>query len=283
MSLKRSFVICVTALAAGSMTISSCSTSSETSPCGPEIKKSSGEPWVCTFADNFSGATLDRGKWYVMSTATTGFTQPAGECYVDDPEHVNVADSQLTLTATKPSSPVPCGPITSAYESGMITTKSRFAQTYGRFEVRAKLPGGTGFQPALWMYPQDLTYGDRSGEIDIAEYFGAPDIVSPHIHMHDAAGVDHAPGADCHVSDASESFHTYTVEWLPTELRFLYDGVPCMTLRTWNPGPPLVAPQPFDKPFFMTLELALGSGVNAPTASTPFPSGLVVDYVRAWK
>jgi beta-glucanase (GH16 family) len=283
LAVRRSFFIYITTLAACSATLSSCSTSSETSPCGPtKLKEQSRKPWVCTFADDFSDTTLDPSKWYVMTTLTTGFTS-GGECYVDDPQHVNVADGELTLTATKSSGPAPCGPITSAYQSGLVTTKYRFAQTYGRFEIRAKLPRGTGFQPALWMYPQDLAYGDRSGEIDIAEYFGAPDILSPHIHMHDAAGVDQAPGADCHVADAAEGFHTYALEWRPTELKILYDDVPCMTLRNWKPGPPLVAPQPFDQPFSINLQLAMGFGVNAPTAATPFPGELVIDYVHAWK
>jgi beta-glucanase (GH16 family) len=165
----------------------------------------------------------------------------------------------------------------------MIFSKDRFAQTYGRFEVRGKLPPGTGFQPALWMYSQDLAYGDRSGEIDLAESFGTPDLVSPHIHMHDAADVDHSKGAYCHVANASDAFHTYALEWLPNEFRFLYDGVPCMIVRNWHPAPPLVAPQPFDKPFFILLQLGLGYGANAPSDSTNFPASLVIDYVHAWR
>jgi beta-glucanase (GH16 family) len=270
----------VAALVAFTAAISSCS--SDSTGCEPIKAEGSGREWVCTFDEEFGGATLDRAKWQVMTTATLGFTQTAGECYVDDPEHVKVADGLLTLTATKLSGPTPCGPRTTGYESGMVFTKDRFAQTYGRFEVRAKLPRGVGFQPALWMYPQHTAYGDRSGEIDIAESFGAPDAVSPHIHVHDAAGVDHAQGTDCHVAGASESFHTYTVEWLPQEIRFLYDGVPCFVTRRWDTGPPLVPPQPFDQPFFILLQLGLGYGPNAPSASTPFPGVLQIDYVRAW-
>ena len=135
-------------------------------------------PWICTFADEFDGSALDLGNWQAMTTATMGFSQ-FGECYVDDPSHISVADGLLTLVATKLPIPAPCGPTTSPFQSAMIFTEHRFAQTYGRFEVRAKLPEGPGLQPAIWMYPQDMAYGDRSGEIDIAESFGAPDVVSP--------------------------------------------------------------------------------------------------------
>ena len=281
MPVKPTLVVCLAALAIGVVAISSCSGAS--TPCGPPIEKSSGGQWDCTFADDFDGTTLNPAKWQAVSTATTGFTQASHECYIDDPAHVRVAGGLVTLTATKLPSPGACGQLTTPYFSGMISSKDRFAQTYGRFEVRAKLPAGTGFQPALWMYPQELAYGDRSGEIDIAESFGAPDTVSPHIHLHDAAGTDHPQGTDCHVANASGGFHTYAVEWLPDEFRFLYDGKPCMTIRNWRPTPPLVAPQPFDRPFFILLQAGLGYGPNAPGAATPFPGSLQIDYVRAWR
>lgn len=271
----------VIALAACAAAISSCS--DDSTACGPPLEKSSGGEWTCTFADDFDGGSLDRSKWQVTRTSVIGFTHASRECYIDDPAHVNVADGLLTLTATKLPSPARCGAFATPYQSGMIFSKGRFAQTYGRFEVRAKLPRGAGFQSAIWMWPQDLAYGKRSGEIDIAESFGTPDIISPHLHMRDAAGVDQAPGEYCRVANASGEFHTYAVEWLPSGFEFLYDGVPCMTLRSWDPGAPLAAPQPFDKPFFILLQLALGFGANAPSASTPFPGTFVIDYVRAWE
>ena len=102
--------------------------------------------------------------------------------------------------------------------------------------------------------------------------------------MHDANGVDRPVGADCRVNGASRGFHTYAVEWLPEAgFEFLYDGVPCLTVPTWDPGPPLLAPQPFDQPYFMLLQLSLGYGGNAPSATTRFPATFVIDYVRAWK
>lgn len=272
-------ILCCVIAVVACASLSSCG---ESSPCGPSVDKGSGGQWVCTFADDFDGATLDRSKWQVTKTSEIGFTQASGECYVDDPEHVRVADGLLKLTATRLQSPAPCGSFSTPYQSGMVFSKDRFAQAFGRFEVRAKLPPGVGFQPALWMYPQSLVYGDRSGEIDIAESFGAPDTVSPHLHVHDAAGTDHPRGADCHVADASGGFHNYTVVWEPTEIAFLYDGVPCITIRNWRSGPPLVMPQPFDQPFFMLLQLGLGYGANAPSATTQFPGTLEIDYVRAW-
>jgi beta-glucanase (GH16 family) len=256
-----------------------------TTSCGAGLPNGSGGYRTCTFGDDFNGARLNNGNWQPMTSATTGFTQ-IGECYVNDQSHIKVASGVLTLTATKSSKPEPCGPSYSTpYQSGLVRTRDRFAQTYGRFEVRAKMPAaGTGLQSALWMWPQDLAYGDRSGEIDIAEWYGVlPDYVSPTLHMHDALGVDHPYNNWCNVANASQAFHTYTVEWQPTSFTFLYDGVPCMTVSSWDPGAPRVAPQPFDQPFFMILQLALGFGPNAVTTETPFPAKFVIDYVRAWR
>ena len=191
----------------------------------------------------------------------------------------------LTLTATKSAAPAPCGPEHSTpYQSGMVFTKDQFAQTYGRFEVRAKMPVGTGLHSAFWMWPRDMAYGASSGEIDIAEWYGSyPDFVSPTLHMIDSNGVDNPENTYCYVNDAEEEFHTYAVEWQPSGFTFYYDGTACMTVSSWEPGAELVAPQPFDKPFFMILQLALGHFENAFTDETPFPAKFVIDYVRAWR
>jgi beta-glucanase (GH16 family) len=166
----------------------------------------------------------------------------------------------------------------------MVTTKNLFAQTYGRFEVRARFPQTPGLQSALWLYSQELAYGNRSGEIDIAEFYGnTPDVVSPHVHLLDGTGADQGQGAYCRVGGADTGFHDYAVEWLPTEISFTYDGVPCMTFANWTPGAPLVAPQPFDRPFFLLLQLAVGSGDNSPSSATTLPASLEIDWVRVWK
>jgi beta-glucanase (GH16 family) len=253
--------------------------------CGTKVLKSSGGYWACTFADEFSGSTLNRSKWSVMLTAQSGFSH-AYECYVDDPSTVSVANGSLRLTARKLESPGWCGSLfQTPYVSGMVHTKDAFSQTYGRFEARIKFPTGTGFHSAWWMWPRDMAYGSQSGEIDIAEHYGAyPTIVSPYIHINDD-GAERGQGAYCDVAGAETGFHTYTVEWLPSgAFKFIYDGKTCMTFSGWNPGDPLTSPQPFDQPFFLVLTQALmGWGENAVTADSPFPATTQVDYVRAWK
>jgi beta-glucanase (GH16 family) len=254
-----------------------------TEPCGGGIPKASGGQWQCTFADEFAGTSLDRTKWSVMTTALSGFTH-AGECFVDDPSTVSVNGGHLTLTSRKLAAPTSCGGLYDAqYQSGMVFTRD-FAQAYGRFEARLRFPAGRGLASSWWMWPKEMAYGAKSGEIDIAEHFGAyPDIVSPYVHMLDDGRTrDYGKGAYCNVADPDGRFHTYAVEWLPGEMRFLFDGVTCMTFSNWDAVDPLTNPQPFDQPFFLVLTLAHGWGENAVGADTPFPADFAIDYVRAW-
>jgi beta-glucanase (GH16 family) len=259
--------------------------SAVTTSCGAQLPDGAGGYRTCTFGDDFKGTSLNAANWTPLTTATTGFSV-AGECYVDDRSHVSVGSGYLTLTATRSSLPQTCMPwYSTPYRNGMVTSRDQFAQTYGRFEIRAKVPVGTGLQPAFWMWPRDMAYGDRSGEIDVAEWYGVyPDLVVPTLHMHDALGLDQTKTTyDCHISAVDKGFHTYAVEWKPISFTFLYDGEPCLTVSNWDPGAPLTAPQPFDQPFFMILQQALGWFPNAVAPSTPFPARFVIDYVRAWQ
>jgi beta-glucanase (GH16 family) len=260
-------------------------TASAERPCeAPEISDGAGGTWKCTFEDDFDGTEIDRGTWTAMTTETTGFSQ-MGECFVDDREHITVAHGLLTLTATKLPAAEPCGSTTSQYQSAMIFTEGKFFQTYGRFEARVRFPPGSGLVSAFWMWPEDdAAYGVKSGEIDVAEYFGAhPEFVYPHVHIKDGYGGDLGRGANCPVDAAAERFHDYAVEWSPTiGLRFLYDDVPCLSLPTWDPGTPLAFPQPFDRPFFLVFSVILGTNENAVSEATPFPARLEVDWVRAY-
>jgi beta-glucanase (GH16 family) len=77
------------------------------------------------------------------------------------------------------------------------------------------------------------------------------------------------------------AFHTYALEWTRDTLTILYDGKVCLVDR-WAPAPPLQKPQPFDKPFSLSLTQALGVGSNQVTPRTPLPASTVVDYVRIW-
>src|SRR6056297_1535987 len=110
---------------------------------------------------------------------------------------------------------------TAEYTSARLTTTHKGEWTYGRIEVRAKIPAGRGTWPAIWMLPTEWIYGDGSwpdnGEIDIMEHVGYdPGVIHGTIHT-DA--YNHMDGTQksgqIEVPDAMDAFHTYSIEWTP--------------------------------------------------------------------
>jgi beta-glucanase (GH16 family) len=258
--------------------------------CGAKIPKGSGGYWDCTFSDDFDETTLDRSKWLPQRTDASGYVNGLTACFVDSPDNISVSGGTLKLTARKEAAPLNCaGDFTTQYTSGMVSTaQGRFSQTYGRFEVRAKVPPAQvkGLQSSLWLWPVDATkYGayPASGEIDIAEMFSQyPDRAVPYVHYKPLALVDPlATNTLCFVSNLA-AFHTYTLEWTPSSIKISYDGKVCL-LDYWIPAAPMQRPQPFDQPFFIALTQALGIGTNEfDPATTPLPATTTVDYVHVW-
>jgi beta-glucanase (GH16 family) len=286
-----SVAVGVLGAAAAAVTSVSASTGAGKPNCGPPIHKRGDRTWRCTFAANFSGAGLDRSKWLPQRTDTTGFTNGPTACFVDGPNNVSVSQGTLKLTARREAAPFTCrdplgGDFRSQYTAGMITTAGRFSQTYGRFEVRARILGARarGVQTSLWLYPVRHTYGPwpASGEIDFAEMFSAfPDRVIPYVHYNSRAPDPTVTNTRCTVRNLAR-FHRYAVVWTRTTIRMIYDGKTCLTHR-WEPAAPLTAPAPFNQPFFIALTQELGVTNNAFDASTPLPATTEIDYVRAWK
>ncbi|MEZ0581096.1 family 16 glycosylhydrolase [Nocardioides sp. MH1] len=257
--------------------------------CGPRIARPGGRSWTCSFADDFRGIRIDGRKWVVQDSALTGF-HTGQTCYTRHASNVLVRRGTLRLTA-RTVEPFRCGRLPRAfhtrYTGGMIGTKGKFSQAFGRFEVRARFPEGdrSGIHGGLWMYPVDLTYGawPESGEIDVAEWWSSePTQVIPSLH-YDGRKRSVDSGFDCWVSTPTR-FHTYTLVWLRRVMRFSIDGRECFH-RRWRPDPPQQAPQPFDQPFSMILNMGVGRTFGRQRVSryTRFPAQYVVDYVRAWR
>ena len=119
-------------------------------------------------------------------------TGGATECRVSSNKNIAVSGGVLRLTVRKESKPVSCahpgGSYTTRYTGGNVTSQGKFAQAYGRFEVRAAFPAATvkGLHSAIWLWPRYFAYAEHSGEIDIAEWYSAlPRRVYPSVHYVD--------------------------------------------------------------------------------------------------
>jgi beta-glucanase (GH16 family) len=235
--------------------------------------------WSCTFDDEFNGSALNTNLWVPQLTATSGYV--AGpDCYVDTPQTVSVSGGYLNLSVVPASNYKCTSNYTSNYIAGMVSTRGKFTQTYGAFEVNAKLPAATvgGLQETFWLYPETNTYGawPDSGEIDFGEFFSAyPLLDVPYIHYSASSKDPFATTDKCTITPSQ--FNTYGVDWTPTSISILYDGQVCLVDH------PMTGSEPFNKPFFLALTQALGlTGVNGVTAHTPLPATTQIDWVRAW-
>jgi beta-glucanase (GH16 family) len=255
--------------------------------CGPTVLKSSGEPWVCTFADDFSGTALDTTKWKPMLTRTTGVITP--ECRVASRQNISVANGVLRLTVRKEPKKFTCttptGSYTTQFTGGSVTTATLFAQAGGRYEFRARFPAAKvgGLHSALWMWPRYPIYHEHSGEIDVAEFrTNHAGYVVPYVHYTSETPDPNRTNNWCAVS-RPEDFHLYVLEWTIESIKISYDGKVCIEDH-WMPAAPLVHPAPFNRPFYMILTQGLGIKANAfVSGSTPLPATMQVSHVRVWK
>jgi beta-glucanase (GH16 family) len=170
-----------------------------------------------------------------------------------------------------------------------LKTLGLFSQTYGRFEFRAKLPQGQGYWPALWMMPVNSVYGAwaASGEIDVMENNGSnPTTVLGTIHYGGTSpnqARSPGPAYTFPAGDSVTNFHVYALEWTSNAINWYVDGQLYETQTYWwSSGGPY--PAPFDQPFYLIVNLAVGGNfVGNPSANTVFPGVMQVDYVRVYE
>ncbi len=168
------------------------------------------------------------------------------------------------------------------YTSTRITTKGRQEFQYGRIETRAKLPVGQGLWPAFWMLGQNIEEAGwpLCGEIDILEYVGRePHEVFTTLHTQANHG-GNASSKKSRFADIEEGFHRYAAEWTAEEISFFVDD---RLVYTFDPGERTEAVWPFDQPFYILLNVAVGGNFGGPDVNdSVFPQEFVVDYVRVY-
>lgn len=174
-----------------------------------------------------------------------------------------------------------------SYTSARLKTEGRFDFTYGYLEVRASLPAGIGTWSAVWMLPTDKRYGGYldSGEIDIAERVGydAKRIYTT-IHTFSNNSVQgNAIDGSVRVGRKDETYHIYGILWQENAIFIYFDGQE--TLRYLRPENADSAAWPFDVPFHLILNVAVGGswgGIKG-VDDAAFPQRMLVDYVRYYQ
>ena len=236
-------------------------------------------------------------------TATLYFSlgRKTGDTSIPDESVVTISDISLVETTANMLPANAFGDnatagtkVKKSYTSGRISTQNLKTFTYGRFEVRAKVPNGQGYLPAFWLMANDENvYGQwpRCGEIDCMEVMGQDtNKLYGTIHY----GNPHAESQGTYtIKDGKESFsdgfHTFTCDWEPGKITWYVDGIKYHEESNWHSTTEgqgtLTYPAPFDQPFYIILNLAVGgSWVGNPNEETNFVNNpFVVDYVRVYQ
>ena len=236
-------------------------------------------------------------------TATLYFSlgRKTGDTSIPDASVVTISDISLVETTANMLPANAFGDnatagtkVKKSYTSGRISTQNLKTFTYGRFEVRAKVPNGQGYLPAFWLMANDENvYGQwpRCGEIDCMEVMGQDtNKLYGTIHY----GNPHAESQGTYtIEDGKESFsdgfHTFTCDWEPGKITWYVDGKKYHEESNWHSTTEgqgtLTYPAPFDQPFYIILNLAVGgSWVGNPNEETSFVNNpFVVDYVRVYQ
>ena len=253
------------------------------------------EEWKLVWSDEFEKPGLpDPAKWeyeegFVRNNELQYYTRARSD-------NARVVDGMLVLEARKEAFKNPSYDPKSKegwkrtralaeYTSASVTTRGKAAWTYGRIEVRAKIPTGRGMWPAIWMLGSDRSQGwPACGEIDIMENVGFnPEIIHANIHT---KKYNHVLGTNkgnrITVARPYADFHKYAIEWFPERIDFFFDDRKYFTYANEGTGPDA---WPFDKAQYLILNIAVGGGWGGQQGidDSIFPQQMYVDYVRIYQ
>jgi beta-glucanase (GH16 family) len=236
--------------------------------------------WQITWSDEFNGQAgqlPDASKWtFDLGTGQDGWGNSELQSYTNSTANISLDDEgNLVITAINQGN---------RFTSARIKTQGLFAQKYGRFEARIKTPYGPGLWPAFWMLGENIETvpWPGCGEIDIMELRGQePHIIHGTIHGPGYSGGNPITGSYALVNDRFDAdFHIYAIEWDKDKIDFFVDDYLYQRIERGDvPGEWV-----YDQPFFILLNVAVGGNyVGFPTAQTPFPQKMYIDYVRVFR
>lgn len=270
--------------------------------------------WHLVWADEFDGAALDRNSW-VLAEDCWGGGNEERQCYTARKANHRVSGGVLDIIAQREDFTGPAFPRdqrdsmekaeairAKPFTSARLSTQGKASWLYGKVQVRARLPQGQGTWPAIWMLPEDWAYGGwaRSGEIDIMEAvnLGQPCETCEGGRENRVLGTIHfggEPPRNRYITEETQladptAFHTYEVEWDKDGMVWRVDGKDYARRapHEWHTLASDKAGAPFDKPFHLILNLAIGGhlpeGRNTKGVDfSGFPKTMAVDWVRVWQ
>ncbi|MBI4792775.1 MAG: glycoside hydrolase family 16 protein [Deltaproteobacteria bacterium] len=237
------------------------------------------------------GAPPDPSKWR-QERGGEGWGNHELQYYTDQAENAVLdgngclAITARTITDADPANRM-CWYGPGRFTSARLNTRGIFSFTYGVVEARIKLPFGQGIWPAFWML--GANFGEvgwpECGEIDIMENIGRePGTVHGTAHGPGYSGGNGLGGVHALPEGQAmkDAFHIFAVEWQPGTIRWYLDNqLYCEVMQAQLPKG---TPWPFDRPFFLLLNMAVGGDwPGSPDDTTVFPQVMLVDFVRVYQ
>ena len=237
---------------------------------------------------NSTPVAIDTSKWFHQTQLPNGWGWFNNEQqhYTNRIDNAYVSDGTLKIVAKRET--FRDQGQTKQFTSARLNAK--YAFTYGRVEVRAKLPSGAGTWPAIWMLGQNInetgaywqqqgfgtTGWPESGEIDIMEHWGNnQNYVQSALHSPSGYGGTFNVGGQ-YIGTVSSEFHVYSMDWTADEMVFSVDGNPHYTYAPANKD---ASTWPFDKPQYLLLNFAIQDNIFSSFVS----DAMEVDYVRVYE
>lgn len=226
------------------------------------------------WSDEFNGTKLDTSIWnYERGNLNVN---NEAEYYTSDPANISVNGGYLQITALHSPNYNNSG---FNYTSARINTSGKYSFTYGRIDIRAKIPGDPGTWPALWLLGNNIgTVGwPACGEIDMMEAaintWGL-NVVGSSLHWGTSAN-RHDTNKKLQVSGATSDFHVYSMDWRKDHIAFYVDGIKIDSLAN-NSG------TAFNLPFFFIFNVAVGGDMGGNPINLGSGSTMYVDYIRVY-
>src|ERR1051325_4498365 len=244
------------------------------------------DQWNIVWSDEFNGTTIASTNWLFETGNNGGWGNNELEYYTSRAQNAYVANGLLHIVARQES----FGGFN--YTSARMKSQNHFSKEYGRIEFRAKMPSGVGFWPALWMLGDNFpSVGwPACGEIDIMENKGGvPGQVQGTIHYSNASN-QHVQSTALYnfpAGNGATNFHSSLLSWATNSIQWYVDGQLYETQTSWtsSTGP---YPAPFNQPFFLIMNLAVGGNyvgnpsTNSINTNAVWPGEMQVDYVRVY-
>ena len=236
------------------------------------------------WSDEFEGTALDENVWS-YNTGGNGWGNRELQNYTTRPENIRVQNGNLEIEARKEEYG------SNQYTSARILSKNKKTFTYGKIESRIKFPGGKGTWPAFWMMGNNGNW-PNCGEIDIIEHVGSMNARASfalHTVLKNGTKGNNWAKTQWFDSPLSEDFHIYGVEWAQEEkngkdvIRFTVDGV--QYAEVWEEQIDNNDSWPFNKPFFIIYNLAIGGNMGGEVDDAIFdqPRIMYVDWLRVYQ